>query len=249
MDLPDTNLSGIYYTISNPNGDYVYSNHILIYQDESQRLAYNYYLETEDNHGWYHTFEEGFVHPQATGRSLHFEVQRSYEWGGAGGMGYNGSWCRSTRYQPRESIQVYFLLNEAEIASAIEKGLLMSDRSKVVILRQEKGFMKGKLLEIEPFLVEEAPIYERVDHEKDFSRGRAGLGAGVVTIREELHNHWQDMTKEHIRARLAAGISPEDIASECDWTAGSIRALQKKEGFASQAPQKTGKSAKKKKKK
>ncbi|HET8842810.1 MAG TPA: hypothetical protein VFN35_15205 [Ktedonobacteraceae bacterium] len=218
MSLPGTNLSGVYSNIDYPYGDIIFSNIILIYQDEFQHLAYNYLLETEDNHGSYHTFEEGFVHLQTSGRELHFEGRRRYQWGGAGGMGYNSSWCQSTIYQPQQLMQVYLLLNEGEIASAREKDLLFSDRPEVVLLRQEKEFIKG-----EPLLVEGAPIYEQADNEED-SRG---LEATVVTTRKRLHNHWQEKTREYDRARLAAGLSPEDVACECDWTVESIARFAK----------------------
>jgi hypothetical protein len=215
MKLPDTNLVGIYSRYDHPDdgGSWVNNDVIFIYQDESQRLAYNFLFEEEDNYSQSYVFEEGFVYLEAEGRELHFEHLRRYEYAGGGGMGYDISGYHSVTYQPRQIIQIFHIYYEAEITDSSLAARIVYEETKVVLLDKK-----------------EDSLYERVDDgEHLWYQSAEGLETIIVNTREELHKHWQDRIKNYVRTKLAQGIPPDEIAARCDWTVSSIRAFQKQQ--------------------
>lgn len=215
MKLPDTNLPGIYSRYEHPDedayGSWVNKDAIFIYQDESQRLAYNFLFEEEDNYSRSYMFEEGFVYLEMAGRELHFEKRQRYEWAGGGGMGYDVSGSRSFTYRPRQVMQVFHVFDEAEIASSsLAERIINEEETKMVMLDKNNDL-----------------LYERVQNGRPlWYQSAEGLEGIIINTREELHKYWQDRIKNYACAKLAQGMSPDEIAARCDLTVESIQALQ-----------------------
>lgn len=209
------NIAGIYSRYDHPDsGGWVNHDAIFIYQDEHQRLAYNFYLEKEDNYSRRYVFEEGFVYLEAADSELHFEQLQRYEYASGRAMGYDLSYYHSYTYQPRQVMQVFHIFNEAEIASSsLAQRIISYKGTKMVLLE------KGKDL-----------LYEQVnDGELSWYQSVEGLEIIILNTREELHKNWQDWVKNFVYTRLAQGVPPDEVAANCDWTLQAVQAhLDKK---------------------
>lgn len=217
------NFSGIYKRYEHPEeddyGSWVNDDTIYIYQDESQQLAYSFSFEEEDNYSRSYVFEEGLLYLEAGGRELHFEHLRRYEWAGGGGMGYDVSGQRSYAYRPGQMMQIFHVLDKAEIVSSgLAERIVSEKKTKMVLLDKEKDL-----------------LYERADSGKDVRR--QGVWPFGHT-REEFQKLWQDRVKNYVQAKLNQGMSPEEIATRCDWTVQSIQALQSQRAKPSAKKQK-----------
>jgi hypothetical protein len=144
MNHPNPHLLGRFRCTSRPDemegGSWTNTDTIDIYYDQSQQLSFKFLLKTESNHGVSDRYEEGFVHQGSSPHEVQFDVRQRCKWWTSWGMGYDGQDCNMDIFGPQEYLQIFHLLDQEELARAIEDGFA-PDETTMALVRQEGGLI------------------------------------------------------------------------------------------------------------
>lgn len=196
MKLQSADLLGIFvcewYPDDHPYEDDLDYDALFIYHDESERLFFNSLLSRTSNHSHVSEFREGFVYLQPVRHEIYLRVQHHYKWSPGTGKGYEAEdYYDHADYGAQGPVEVFRLLDKRQIAlfrrqkeQIIYKRIPVRETDELSY-RESSGFLKDKMISTVLGIQ---------------WRDATDLKDKIIDTRLWLHEHWQDLVKQPVRA-------------------------------------------------